>query len=71
MRKDEQTYFTFLGGLPDAMGALRLRSDATALTAIDFAGYTAGYGPDFGAEPTGWRRGRRASDLAPGRGRAA
>lgn len=62
MRKTQPTYYTFLSGLPAPFGDLRLVSDGTALTAIDFAQDETGtfYGPDPSsfreAEPPQWQR---------------
>lgn len=55
MREKGQTYYTFLSGLPEPLFELRLRSDGTALTGIDFAddasGAFAGPGPATPADP--------------------
>lgn len=61
MRQTGQTYYTFLSELPVPFGELRLVSDGTALTAIDFAqeaGTFHGPGPAACSdrEPARWQR---------------
>ncbi len=59
MPKIEPTYYSYLSGLPGAMGELRLCSDGQALTAIDFDGDSTADRPPRGEEPAAWQRADR------------